>query len=65
MTNVGTIIVELSDKTPLHRDNFIGLVKEKAYDSLLFHRVIDGIVIQAGDPESKYASPEDTLKSLS
>ncbi len=55
-TNYGTIIVELYDGTPLHRDNFIKLCNQHYYDSLLFHRVINHFVIQAGDPYSKYAS---------
>jgi cyclophilin family peptidyl-prolyl cis-trans isomerase len=54
-TDMGDIIVRLSNKTPLHRDNFIKLVNEHFYDSLLFHRVIDGFMIQGGDPQSKNA----------
>src|SRR5580765_5479476 len=53
-TDYGTMVVKLSDSTPLHRDNFIKLVKQGFYDSLLFHRVIEGFMIQAGDPQSKY-----------
>lgn len=53
ITSKGTIIVLLSDKTPKHRDNFIKLVKQKFYDSILFHRVIKEFMIQAGDPETK------------
>jgi cyclophilin family peptidyl-prolyl cis-trans isomerase len=60
VTNYGTIKVMLYDGTPLHRDNFIKLVNQHFYDSLLFHRVIKNFVIQAGDPTSKYAS--DTAK---
>ena len=60
VTNMGTIKVMLYDSTPLHRDNFIKLVNEHVFDSLLFHRVIRNFVIQAGDPTSKYAS--DTAK---
>jgi peptidyl-prolyl cis-trans isomerase B (cyclophilin B) len=56
VTNYGTMVVELYDNTPLHRDNFIKLVNEHFYDSLLFHRVIKGFMIQAGDPESKHAN---------
>lgn len=56
ITNYGSVTIELYDGTPLHRDNFIKLVKEHYYDSLLFHRVITGFVIQAGDPSSKYAN---------
>ena len=54
-TNYGNIVVKLYDSTPLHRDNFIKLVKEGFYDSLLFHRLIDGFMIQGGDPESRNA----------
>jgi peptidyl-prolyl cis-trans isomerase B (cyclophilin B) len=54
-TDSGVIIVRLYDKTAQHRDNFLKLVKEGFYDSLLFHRVIDGFMIQGGDPESKTA----------
>lgn len=54
-TDYGTMVVKLYDSTPLHRDNFIKLVKEGFYDSLLFHRVIQGFMIQGGDPQSKYA----------
>ena len=55
-TTKGTIIVRLSDSTPLHRDNFLRLAKQHYYDSILFHRVIQNFMIQAGDPESKIAS---------
>lgn len=61
LTNYGTIIFELYNETPKHRDNFIKLTQAKTYDSLLFHRVIDDFVIQAGDPESKQATAQDTL----
>jgi cyclophilin family peptidyl-prolyl cis-trans isomerase len=56
VTNYGAIKVMLYDGTPLHRDNFIKLVNQHFYDSLLFHRVIKGFVIQAGDPVSKTAN---------
>jgi len=57
ITNLGEIVVRLSNKTPKHRDNFIKLVKEHFYDSLLFHRVINAFMIQGGDPKSKNAEP--------
>ncbi len=60
-TNLGTIIVKLYNETPIHRDNFIRLVKKHYYDSLLFHRVIKNFMIQAGDPYSKTAKPEIPL----
>ncbi len=48
-------IIRLYNATPKHRDNFASLVKEGAYDSLLFHRVIKGFMMQGGDPDSKNA----------
>ena len=54
-TSMGDIIIRLSDSTPLHRDNFLKLVKVGFYDSLLFHRVIQNFMIQGGDPNSKTA----------
>ena len=60
-TTKGTIIVKLYNETPLHRDNFIKLVKEKYYDSLLFHRVINSFMIQGGDPDSKNAKAGEML----
>lgn len=54
-TDYGTIKLELFDKTPLHRDNFVKLAKEGFYDGLLFHRVIPKFMIQGGDPDSKNA----------
>src|SRR5262249_6965837 len=54
-TSFGDIVIRLSDSTPLHRDNFLKLVKSVFYDSVLFHRVIQRFMIQAGDPESRRA----------
>ena len=54
-TTMGDIVIRLSDSTPLHRDNFLKLVKVGFYDSLLFHRVIKYFMIQGGDPNSKRA----------
>ena len=56
-TDMGDMVVRLYDATPQHRDNFVKLVKEGFYDSLLFHRVIQGFMIQGGDPLSKHAEP--------
>ncbi len=61
VTNHGTLVMEFYNETPLHRDNFLKLVKEGAYDGLLFHRVIDNFVIQAGDPDSKEAKADAAL----
>lgn len=55
-TTLGDIKIELSDDTPLHRDNFIKLVEDGFYNDLLFHRVVDSFMIQGGDPASKEAS---------
>lgn len=55
-TELGTLIVALYNETPQHRDNFLKLVREHAYDSLLFHRVITGFMVQGGDPDSKQAA---------
>lgn len=57
-TDYGIMVAKLYNQTPLHRDNFIKLVKQGFYDSLLFHRVIKGFMIQGGDPDSKYAAPD-------
>lgn len=54
-TTVGDITIKLYNETPQHRDNFIKLVQEHFYDSILFHRVIKDFMVQAGDPESKTA----------
>jgi len=54
-TEYGNLKIRLYDETPAHRDNFIKLVYEKYFDGTLFHRVIDGFMIQGGDPDSKGA----------
>lgn len=60
-TSMGNIVVRLSDSTPLHRDNFIKLVKVHYFDSVLFHRVINHFMIQSGDPNSKTAKAGQPL----
>lgn len=54
-TSMGRIQIRLSDSTPLHRDNFLKLVKIGYYQNILFHRVIKNFMIQAGDPDSRNA----------
>lgn len=60
-TTLGDIRIALSDLTPIHRDNFLRLVKQAYYDGILFHRVIEGFVIQAGDPSSRNATNDSLL----
>ncbi len=60
-TTYGNIIVGLYNETPLHRDNFIKLVKSGYYDGVLFHRVIKDFMIQTGDGSSKNAGPDTML----
>lgn len=60
-TDYGNMLVLLHDSTPLHRDNFIKLVEEGFYDELIFHRIIEGFMIQGGDPNSRNAKPKDRL----
>jgi peptidyl-prolyl cis-trans isomerase B (cyclophilin B) len=60
-TNKGRMLLRLFDETPKHRDNFIKLAESGFYDGLLFHRVIQGFMIQTGDPESKNAGAHDRL----
>ena len=52
-TTHGTMKIRLYDKTPQHRDNFAKLVSENYYDGIRFHRVIEGFMIQGGDPYSR------------
>lgn len=60
-TSLGDIKVRLYDDTPQHRDNFLKLVKDGFYDGIIFHRVISGFMVQAGDPESRDARPGQRL----
>ena len=53
ITNLGTMTVKLYSGTPKHRDNFVKLALSGYYNGILFHRVINGFMIQAGDPLSK------------
>jgi peptidyl-prolyl cis-trans isomerase B (cyclophilin B) len=62
-TPFGEMIAVLYDDTPKHKENFIKLAKEHFFDSLLFHRIIDGFMIQGGDPTSRNAAPGQHLGS--
>lgn len=54
-TDMGECVIMLYNETPLHRDNFIKLTKNKTYDGSLFHRIIKSFMIQGGDPDSRTA----------
>ncbi len=60
-TSMGDIVLELSNETPLHRDNFVKLVNKGYFNGMLFHRVINDFGIQSGDPDSKNAKPGEAL----
>lgn len=65
-TTAGVIRIELSDETPLHRDNFLKLAREGILDSTLFHRVIRDFMIQGGDPATRvHREADGTLSSPS
>lgn len=55
-TEFGNMIAILYNATPQHRDNFLKLSEENFYNNLLFHRVINGFMVQGGDPESRNAA---------
>ncbi|MCK5171420.1 MAG: peptidylprolyl isomerase [Bacteroidales bacterium] len=60
-TEYGDMVFKLYDATPLHKTNFIKLIEQGYFDDLLFHRVIDGFMIQGGDPNSRNAEPGKML----
>jgi peptidyl-prolyl cis-trans isomerase B (cyclophilin B) len=60
-TRYGDMVAILYDETPKHKENFLKLAKEKYFDSLIFHRVIKGFMIQGGDPDSRNAKPGANL----
>ena len=62
VTNLGTITVKLYSKTPKHRDNFEKLALTGYYNGLLFHRVINGFMIQGGDPFTRDTSAAAVAK---
>jgi len=60
-TDKGSCLLKLYNATPLHRDNFVKLVRTGYYDNLLFHRVINHFMVQGGDPDSRYAAQGQML----
>jgi peptidyl-prolyl cis-trans isomerase A (cyclophilin A) len=60
-TDMGNITIRLFNETPEYRDNFIKLVKEHYYDSLLIHRVIKDFGIQSGAADTRYAEKGDLV----
>lgn len=61
LTTAGEVKIRLYDDTPAHRDNFIKLVNEGAYDGVLFHRVIKDFMVQTGDTNSKDSTNSQPL----
>jgi peptidyl-prolyl cis-trans isomerase B (cyclophilin B) len=60
-TSLGALKIVLYAETPLHQNNFIKLTEQGFFDGLLFHRVIPGFMVQAGDPNSRNATPGQPL----
>lgn len=60
-TTMGNIRLALYNETPLHRDNFLKLVRDGYYDGNLFHRVISRFMIQSGDSTSRHAKAGEQL----
>lgn len=71
-TSMGVIELELfEDKAPLTTKNFIELAEKGFYDGVIFHRVVNGFVIQGGDPtgtgmgDAGYMIPDEISPGLS
>jgi cyclophilin family peptidyl-prolyl cis-trans isomerase len=62
-TNLGNMVGILYNATPQHRENFIKLADEHFFDELIFHRVINGFMVQGGDPNSRNAPAGASLGS--
>ena len=58
-TTHGKVVLQLYNETPLHRDNFLSLVRRGYYDGLLFHRIIEQFMVQCGDSTSRGVRPQD------
>jgi peptidyl-prolyl cis-trans isomerase B (cyclophilin B) len=63
-TTLGDIKIKLYDGTPIHRDNFLNLVKKGVYDNVSFHRIIKDFMIQTGDPSTRPAQSSTIADSL-
>ena len=63
VTSMGSIKIKLYKETPQHRDNFVKLARKGYYNGLLFHRVIRGFMIQAGDPLTRDTTKVDMYGS--
>lgn len=63
-TSQGDIRIKLYDSTPIHRDNFIRMIRSGYYNGISFHRVIKNFMIQAGDPSTKSGSSKNLPDSL-
>lgn len=63
-TSLGDIKIRLYDETPIHRDNFINLVKSGFYEGVSFHRVIKDFMIQTGDPSTRTGLTREQLDTL-
>ena len=63
-TTQGTMVVELYNETPQHRDNFLKLVQTGFYDSLLLHRVQPNFMVQGGDPDSRGTVPPEQFLGM-
>lgn len=63
VTSMGSMKIKLYKETPQHRDNFVKLARQGYYNGLLFHRVIDGFMIQAGDPFTRDTTKVDIYGS--
>jgi peptidylprolyl isomerase len=63
-TSLGDIKLKLYDETPIHRDNFIKLINSGFYEGISFHRVINGFMIQAGDPVTRSVPIAKSADSL-
>lgn len=60
-TSKGTFVIGLYDETPRHRDNFLELVRSKAYEGVLFHRTISQFMVQTGNLLTKGATAETNV----